>query len=61
MEVVARIVRVRMPVPSAFPGVLRMDLSIVEFEVVVRVPADRQLRLVDGCRVVRRSKDDVEF
>jgi hypothetical protein len=52
MEVVARIVGVRMPIPSAVPGVLRMDLSIVDSEVVVRVPADSQGCVVDGRWVV---------
>ena len=49
MEVVAHIVGVRMPIPPAFPGVLRMNLSIVNFEVVVGVPADSQ-----GCLIDRR-------
>jgi hypothetical protein len=52
MEVVARIVGVRMPIPSAFPGVLRMDLSIVDLEVVVRVPANSQGCFVDGRWVI---------
>ena len=61
MEMVPCIVRIRVAVPPTLPGVVRVLLSIVEFEVVVRVPTDRQLRLVDGCREVRRGKDDVEF
>jgi len=52
MEVVACIVGVRMPIPSAFPAVLRMDLSMVEFELVVRVPADSQGCVVGGRGVV---------
>ena len=61
MEMVARIVGVRMPIPSAVPGVLRMDLSIVDCEVVVRVPADSQGCFVDGRWVIRRGKDDLKL
>jgi len=61
MEVVARIVGVRMPIPSAFPGVVRVLLSVVEFEVVVRVPADSQGCFVDGRRVIRRGQDDLKL
>jgi hypothetical protein len=40
VEVVARIVRIRVPVPPALPSVICVFLSIVELEIVVRVPAN---------------------
>lgn len=61
MEVVPCIVRIRVLVPPALPGVVRMLLSIVRSEVVIRVPTDRQLRRVDRCRVVRRDQGDLQL
>jgi hypothetical protein len=61
IEMVAHIVGVRMPIPSAFPGVLRVDLSVVNRDVVISVPADSQGCIVDGRRVLGRGKDDLEF
>ena len=58
MDVVARVVEVRMPIPSALPGVRRVDLSVVDREVVVRVPADSQGCVVDGRWVVRGGTDE---
>lgn len=61
MKMVSRIVGVRVAVPAALPGALGIHLSIVNFEVVVRVPADSQGRLVDGRWIVRRCERDTKF
>lgn len=61
MKMVPRIVRVRMAVPPTLPGILCMHLPIMEFEIVVCVPANCQLCFVDGCRIVGWWKYDLEF
>ncbi len=61
MKVVSRIVRVRMSVPPALPGVIRMHLSVMDFEIVVRVPANSEIRLLYGFRIVRWCKCHIEF
>nr|WP_323173203.1 hypothetical protein [Natrialba sp. PRR66] len=40
MEVISRVVRVRMPIPSTLPRTILPFLLIVDIEIVVTVPAD---------------------
>ncbi len=61
MEMVSRIVGVRVAVPPALPGALGMHLSIVDFEVVICIPANGKRRFVDGRWIVRRCEPDVQF
>lgn len=51
MNVIARVVWVRMPIPSALPNVLCILPSVVELDVAVRVPADGQRRVVNARRI----------
>lgn len=61
MKIVSRIIWVRVAVPLALPGALGMHLSVVDFEVVVRVPAPSKRRLVDGRWIARRCEHDMKF
>ena len=58
---VSCIVRVRVSIPPAFPGVVRIHLSIVDFEIVVRVPTNSHSYLVDGFGIVQWCECDTEF
>ncbi len=61
MEMVPCIVGVRVSIPPALPGVVRILLSIVDFEIVVRVPTNSHSCLVDGFGIVHWCECDTEF
>ena len=61
MEVISSIVGIRMSIPPAFPGLLSVFLPVMEFEIFICVPTDRQLCLPNGRRVVRRGKNNLQF
>ena len=47
------IVGLQVAIPPALLGVLRVYLPVVDFEVVVRVPANSQARLLNGFMIVQ--------
>nr|WP_304449524.1 hypothetical protein [Halomarina sp. PSRA2] len=61
VEVVSCIVGVRMTIPATVPGTFGMYLSIVNFDVVVRIPANTQSSLFDRLGIVRRCEYNTEF
>jgi len=61
VEMVSGIVGVWVAIPPAFPGAVWMTLPVVNFAVVVRVPANSQRRLLDGVWIVRGCECHTKF
>lgn len=59
MEVIPRVVRVRMPIPPTFPHAVPPHLLVVDIEIIVAVPANLES---GGClvRVVVAGQPDTE-
>lgn len=61
MKMVPRIVGIRMSIPPTLPGVSLVYLSIVDFEVVVRIPANTLARLSYRSGIVDGFERDGRF
>jgi len=53
VEVASCVAGIRVAVPPTLPGALGVRLSILNLEVVIRVPTDSQDRLADDRWIVR--------
>lgn len=61
MEVVSTVVGIWMSIPTTLPSARCVGLSIMDLEIVVRVPANGEARVVHQRRITTRSKSDAEF
>lgn len=52
---------IRVSVPPALPSVLRMHLAVVDFDIIIRIPAHSESRLVNRHWIVRRRERDAAF
>lgn len=61
MKMISCVMGIRVSIPATHPDVLRTVLLIVDFEVVVRIPANAQCRLRDLRGIVHGSQFDHQF
>ncbi|ODR80166.1 hypothetical protein BG842_02695 [Haladaptatus sp. W1] len=61
MEMISCIVRIPMSIPATLPGAGSVHFSIVNFEVVVRVPPDSERRLIHQHWIIRLGECNAKF